>query len=184
METAIQNPTKIASKWAIIYVITSIVITYAFQLLNIDQSSSMKYLGYIPFIAFLFLTQKEYKDQLGGYLTFGQGFSSGFRYAVFSGLLLAVFIYIYLAFLSPQVLEQSMTQQQGKMAEQGLSQEQIDKTLEIGKKYGPIIGAFGAAIGSAVLGAILALIGAAIFKKERSITDIDNESTPYTDPAV
>ncbi|HEY4326072.1 MAG TPA: DUF4199 domain-containing protein [Mucilaginibacter sp.] len=184
MENSLQNPTKIASKWAIIYVVTSIVITYAFQLLNIDQNSAFKFLGYIPFIAFLLLTQKEYRDQLGGYLTFGEGFSAGFRYAVFSGLLLAVFIYIYLAFLSPQVLEQSMTDQQGKMAQQGLSQEQIDKAMEIGKKYGPIIGAFGAAVGSAILGAIVALIGAAIFKKERSITDIENESTQYQDPAV
>ncbi|HEY2582547.1 MAG TPA: DUF4199 domain-containing protein, partial [Mucilaginibacter sp.] len=135
MENSTQNPTKIASKWAIIYVATSIVITYAFQLLNIDQSSAFKFLGYIPFIVFLLLTQKEYRDQLGGYLTFGEGFSAGFRYSVFSGLMLAVFIYIYLAFLSPQVLEQSITDQQGKMVEQGLSQEQIDKAMEIGKKW-------------------------------------------------
>lgn len=174
MENLTPNSTKSATKWALIYFAVSIVITYLFQFLNVDQNSGAKYLGYIPFIAFLLLAQKEYRDQLGGFLTFGQGFSAGFRYSVFSGLLLAVFIYLYLAVLSPQILEQSMNDQQGKMAEQGLSQEQIDKALEIGKKYGPIIGAFGAAIGSAVMGAIIALIGAAIFKKERSIVDIED----------
>lgn len=182
MQTALQNPTKVATKWAIIYVITSIVITYSFQFLNIDQNSAVKYLGYIPFIAFLFLAQKEYKDQQGGFLTFSEGFSTGFRYAVFAGLMLAVFIYIYLTFLSPQVLEQSLNDQKGKMAEQGLSSAQIDKAMEISKKYGPIIGAFVAAIGTAVAGAIIALIGAAIFKKERSV--LEQGYTTYQDPAV
>jgi hypothetical protein len=184
MENTIPNPTKIATKWAVIYVVTSIVITYLFQFLNVDQTSGVKFIGYIPFIAFLFLTQKEYRDQLGGFLTFGQGFSSGFRYAVIGGLILAVFIYIYLTFLSPQILEQSIAAQQDKFKEQGLTSEQIDRANEIGKKYGPIIGAFGAAIGCAVLGAILALIGAAIFKRERTIDDIERESSSSTDPAV
>ncbi len=184
MENATQNATKVATKWAIIYVITSIVITYLFQLLNVDQNSGVKYLSYIPFIAFLLLAQKEYKDQLGGFITFGQGFSAGFRYAVFAGLLLAVFIFIYLTFLSPQILDQSLAAQQDKLKEQGLSSEQIERANEIGKKYGPIIGAFVAAIGLAIFGAIIALIGAAIFKRERTIDDLEQDSTSYTDPAV
>ncbi|HWZ13816.1 MAG TPA: DUF4199 domain-containing protein [Mucilaginibacter sp.] len=181
---ATQNATKVATKWAVIYVITSIVITYLFQLLNIDQSSGVKYLGYIPFIAFLLLAQKEYRDQLGGFMSFGDGFSAGFRYAVFAGVMLAVFIFIYLTFLSPQILEQSIASQQGKFKEQGLSSEQIERANDIGRKYGAVIGAFGAAIGSAILGAILALIGAAIFKKERTLADIERDSASYTDPAV
>jgi hypothetical protein len=184
MENVIPNATKVATKWAVIYVITSIVITYLFQLLNIDQNSGVKYISYIPFIAFLLLAQKEYKDQLGGFITFGQGFSAGFRYAVFGGLMLAVFIFIYLTFLSPQILEQSIASQQDKFKEQGLSSEQIDKANEIGKKYGPIIGAFVAAIGLAICGAIIALIGAAIFKKEPTIEDIERGSASNVDPAV
>ncbi|HAL81645.1 MAG TPA: hypothetical protein DCO83_04925, partial [Mucilaginibacter sp.] len=101
MENVKKSYTNVAAKWAVIYVITSIVITYAFQFLNVDQASPAKYLSYIPFIAFLLLTQKEYKDQLGGFLTFGQGFMSGFMYSVFGGIILAVFIYIYLGILSP-----------------------------------------------------------------------------------
>lgn len=184
MENTVPNSSKVATKWAVIYVLTSIVITYLFQFLNVDQTSGLKFLGYIPFIAFLFLAQKEYRDQLNGFMTFGEGFSAGFRYAVVAGLILAVFIYIYLTFLSPQILEQSIASQQDKFKEQNMTPEQIEKANEIGKKYGPIIGAFGAAIGSAVIGAILALIGAAIFKRERTIDDIERDSTAYTDPEV
>lgn len=166
MENTAPNSSKVAFKWSIIYAIIAIVITYTFQFLNIDQNSSIKYVGFIPFVAFLFLSQKEYKDQLGGYLTFGQGFGNGFVYSLFAGLIMAVFIYIYLTFLSPQVLDQALAAQRDKMAEKNMTSEQIDQAMSIAKNWGPIIGAVGTVIVDAVVGAIFALIGAAIFKKE------------------
>jgi len=163
------NPTKVATKWALIYSITAIVITYAIQLTNTPQDSPAKYLTYIPFIAFMFLAQKEFRDQLGGYMTFGNGFSAGFRYSVFAGLIMGVFTYIYFAILSPAVWEQIVEVSRTKMeAQNNLSTEQIDKAMDITRKWGPVFGAFGVAIMSAIIGAILALIGAAIFKKELS----------------
>ncbi|WP_374951153.1 DUF4199 domain-containing protein [Mucilaginibacter sp.] len=172
METLAVNPTKIATKWAFIYLLVSIVITYAFEFLSIDQNSPAKYISYIPFIAFCFLAQKELRDQSGGYMSFGQGFSVGFRFGLFSGLLLAVFVFIYLKFLSPDMLVKSIEQQQVALSEQGMSQDQIDKAMDMGTKYGAIFGAVATAIGSLILGCIIALIGAAIFKKERTAYDI------------
>lgn len=167
MENTVPNSTKVAFKWSIIYAIIAIIITYTFQFLNIDQNSGAKYIGFIPFVAFLLLAQKEYKDQLGGYLTFGQGFGTGFKYSLFSGLIIAVFIYIYLAFLSPQILDQAMAAQQDKLTQQGnLSSEQIQQSMDIARKFGPIIGAVFTVIIDAAFGAIVALIGAAIFKKD------------------
>jgi hypothetical protein len=184
MENVKKSYTNVAAKWAVIYVITSIVITYAFQFLNVDQASPAKYLSYIPFIAFLLLTQKEYKDQLGGFLTFGQGFMSGFMYSVFGGIILAVFIYIYLGILSPQILEQSLTSQHDKFVEQGMSEDQIKNATEMGKKYGAILGAVATLFIIPIFGAIVALIGAAVFKKEPSILDIEQNAGSYTDPSV
>lgn len=172
MENLPLNPTKVATKWALIYVLTSIVITYVFQFLNIDQSSPAKYVSYLPFIAFCILAQKEFKDLSGGYLTFGKGFSVGFRYALFGGLLLAVFVYIYLQFLSPEVLVKGMQEQQTAMADKGMSQDQIDKAMEMGTKYGSIFGAVATAIGTLIFGVVVSLIGAAILKREPSAYDI------------
>lgn len=186
METAV-NPTKIATKWAIINVLAAIIFTYAFEFLKLDQTSPLKYLSYVPFIVFLFLTQKEYKDQLGGYMTFGQGFSAGFRYSIFTGLVLAVFIYLYLAVLSPDVFEKSLVDAQAQLEAKNMSSDQIDKAMEITKKYGPIFGAFFSAVAYTILGAIISLIGASIFKKERSLYDIEQNnalSDNYNDPTV
>lgn len=175
METTVPNRNKLAFKWSLIFFIVSVAFTYTFQLLNIDQNSGVKYLGYLPFIAFLFLAQKEYKDQLNGYLTFNQGFSVGFKYSLFSGLMFAVFMYLYLAFLSPQIMDQALEANRTQMADKNMSEEQIDQAMSIAKNFGPIIAAVFVVIFDLIIGAILALIGAAIFKKDppmfASVTD-------------
>ncbi|MEO7215302.1 DUF4199 domain-containing protein [Mucilaginibacter sp.] len=181
METKPTN-VKIATKWAVIYTITTIVITYGTELLNLDPNSPVKYLSYLPFIAFCFLAQKEFKDQLGGYITFGQAFNTGFKYSLFSGFLLAIFFYVYLAFLNPGALDKAAEQQQTVLAEKNMSQEQIDQAIEMTKKYGALFGAVAAAIGSLISGCIIALVTAAILKKERS--PYDAVDTTADEPAV
>ncbi|MGF7036859.1 DUF4199 domain-containing protein [Mucilaginibacter lappiensis] len=171
MEIKKARPSQPAFKWALIGLVTTIVLTYAYQFLNIDLTSPVKYLNLIPFIAFLLLTQKEYKERLGGHMTFGKGFLSGFLNAIFVGLLSAVFTYVYYAILSPQMIGKAYAASRLKMAEQGLSQEQIDKALEIGHKYFAVINSGVAFLSCVLLGIVVALIGAAIFKKEYSQWD-------------
>ena len=179
------NPTKIATKWALINAAALIVITYAYEFLNVDQTSSVwAYLSYIPFIAFLFLTQTEFKEELGGYLSFGDGFSAGFRYSMFTGILAALFIYVYYSYLSPDVYERILESSRGILEKQGLSDEQIEQGMQTAQKYGPVSGAFGVAIGYAIFGAIVSLIGAAIFKKVKSPYDIANDAVDPNDPTV
>lgn len=181
MEQSTPNPTKIATKWALIYLLTAIVLTYIIQYLSPDPNSPLKYLGYVPFIAFLLLAQKEYKDQLGGYLTFSEGFSSGFRYAVFASLLIAVFTFIYLTFLNPGMMDKAAEQARAQMeAKGGMSSDDIDKAVSLTKKIGPAVGSFFIAIIDTIVGIIIALIGAAVFKKERSPFDPEPNITEPT----
>lgn len=174
----------IAVKWSLIYLVTSIVITYLFQFLNTDPESPVKYISFLPFIAFLFLTQKEYRDLLGGYMNFGQAFTAGFLFAIISGVMVAIFIYLYFALLSPEMVERSLSATQAKLSEKGLSQDQIDKALSITKKYFPVFGAVGSIIFSAFAGVIVSLIGAAIFKKERSPFDVSDTEGQMSEPTV
>jgi len=182
MENSKPSSSGIAFKWALIYLVTSIVITYAWQLLKVDQTSSVKYVGYIPFIAFLILAQKEFRDTLGGFITFGQAFVAGLLYSVFGAILIAIFIYIYFTFLSPDVFSKIMDTQRDAMSQKGMSSDQVDQTMNVMNKYGTLITAFFTIFGVAIFGIIVALIGAAILKKERTIQDIEQNSNP--DPAV
>jgi hypothetical protein len=174
------NPTKIATKWALIYLVTAIVLTYAIQFASSDPNSPLKYLGYLPFIIFLILAQKEYKDQLGGFITFGEGFSAGFRYAIFAGVLIAVFTFIYLTFLNPDIMVKAAENARAQMEAKGMSADDIDKAINMTKKIGPAIGSFVIAILDTIIGIIIALIGASVFKKERSPFDTDTTTTEPT----
>lgn len=178
METSKQSYFNISAKWAAIYTITSIIITYLFQFLNVDQTTSpLRFLVYIPLIGFLLLAQKEYRDQLNGFMTFGQGFMSGFIYSIIIGVLGAIFFYLYFTLLSPQVWEKVLSATRDKMAEnKDVSSAQIDQAMNIMTKYGVISATIGVLIVTPIFGAIVSLIGAAIFKKERSLTDIESEA--------
>jgi hypothetical protein len=185
MENVTPVPTagKVAIKWALINFVTSVILTYAFQFLKLDMNSPAKYVNYLFFIAFLILGQKEFRDQLGGFITFGQAFVEGLLFSVFSGILIAIFTYIYFTILSPAVWEQAMTVSQQKLEAGGnLSAEQIETAMGITRKYGVIIATVGIMIGTPIFGAIVALIGAAIFKKDPTISDI--EQANYSDPAL
>ncbi|MDB5091241.1 MAG: hypothetical protein JWR09_5235 [Mucilaginibacter sp.] len=185
MESTAPTPSKVAIKWALIYVIVSIVLTYAYQFLNIALDSPVKYIGYVVFIALLLLGQKEFRDQLGGFVTFGQAFVEGLLFSVFAGIMIGIFTYIYFTILSPGVWVQALAAQQQKLEAGGnLSSEQIEAAMGVTRKYGALIATVGIIIFTPIMGAIIALIGAAIFKKERSILDIEQSNDNYTDPAV
>ena len=181
METAKPSQAGIAIKWALINVITGIVITYVFQFMGTNMSSPVRYLSYIPFIAFLCLSQTEYRDKLSGFMTYGQGFVEGLLYGVFCGIMMAIFIYIYYGILYPQGLDQIIAAQHDKMVAQGLSSDQIDTAAEMTKKYGAIFAAVAILFIIPIIGIVISLITAAIFKKERTVLDIENQQN---DPAV
>jgi Protein of unknown function (DUF4199) len=185
MENSKPSSSSVTVKWALFYLVSSIIITYGIQFLSLDPNSPVKYLSYLPFIAFLLLAQKEYRDKLSGFLTFGEGFLTGFLYSVFGAIMVAIFVYIYFGILNPHALDVAMESQRQALVDKGnLSSEQIDQSLEIAKKYGAIIGAVGTLFVVPIFGAIVALIGAAIFKKERSVADIENEANSFTEPTV
>lgn len=172
---------KVSVKWALFYVIVSIILTYVYQFLNIDQTSGINYIKYIPYIGFMLLAQKEYREQLGGYLSFGEGFLTGFKYTVITAVLIALFTYIYWTVLSPQVFQQIMDTSRAKLEAKGnLTDDQINTALSFttpGFTSALIV------VGSLIVGTILALIGAAILKKDKP-SFFAQDASNFADPAV
>jgi energy-converting hydrogenase Eha subunit A len=161
------NPTKVATKWALIATATSIVLTFVYQFLNVAQDSPARYISILPSIAFIILAQIEYKEMLGGHITFGKAFSTGFRVGLFAGILGAVFMFIYVSYIYPEFIPQMMEAQKAKMAEKNMSDEQIEQAMRMtSKMMSPIWLSFFAAVGGAISGAIISLITAAIVKKD------------------
>src|SRR3569833_1226411 len=177
-QAAAPSSAKVAIKWSLIYVLVAIVITYESEAAKLAVNSPVKYVTYIALIVFLILAQKEHRDKLGGYIKFGDAFVTGLLYGIFAGVLTSVFVYVYLSILSPEVFAQALDQQRQGMGDSGkLSSDQVDHAMDVAKKYGPIIGAIATVFIYAILGVIVGLIGAAIFKKEPSVYNTPDSST-------
>lgn len=174
METTKPSQAALALKWAVINIITAIIITYIFQLMGTDIQASVRYLAYLPFIAFLCLAQIEYRSSLSGFMTYGQGFVEGLLYGVFSGIMMAIFIYVYYAILYPPAIDQIVAAAQAKLAAQNTPSDQQETALEMTRKYGAIFGAVGALFITPIIAIVIALVTAAIFKKDRTVADIEN----------
>jgi hypothetical protein len=184
MEIQKANLTPVIIKWAAIYVIASIVLSYATQYLNLSPDSPVKWIGTLFFIGFMLLTQKECRDVNGGYLTFGEGFKAGFLYAIFSGIVLTIFTYLYFTVLSPEMVDKILAVTQAQLEAKNMSQEQIEQGMSFTRKIvNPTVLTISAAVSAVVMGAIIALIGAAIFKKDRPpvlMSDTDGDKVEPT----
>jgi len=176
MENSKPNSTNVAFKWALISFVVGIVFMYLWQFMNVPQTSPIKWIGYVAFIAFLLLAQKEFRDQLGGFISFGDAFLAGFLFSVFAGILSAIFIYVYYSYLSPQVYQQVLDAQRAAMEAKNMPSDQVDQGMKIMNNYGIIITTGMVVVLTPIIGAVIALIGAAIFKKERSILDIERQA--------
>jgi hypothetical protein len=169
MENQKTPPSKPAIKWALIYAATSIVLMYVYQFLNVDYTSPVRYVNFLIFIGFTFLAQVELKNQLGGYATFGEEFLTGFLFALFASIIVGVFTFVYFTYLNPAFYQQIVDAQRQKLVDKGLSSDQVDTAMNITRKYGPLISSVFIIFGSAIFGAIISLIGAAIFKKDKPV---------------
>jgi hypothetical protein len=170
------NSTKVATKWALISTATSIVLTFVYQFLNIAQDSPARYLSLLPFIAFIVMAQIEYKQLLGGSISYGKAFMTGFRVALFAGILGAVFMFIYVSYIHPEFISQAMEAQRAKLEANNMSDEQIERAMKMSSSFmSPAMFSFFAAVSSAIMGVIISLISAAFVKKDPSPFDIQDE---------
>ncbi len=179
METAAPSQSSVALKWTLFSFLTSIVLTYVFQFAGISQTSGLKYTTFIPYIAFMFLAQKEYRDRANGYMTYGQGFMTGFLFAIYTAVLSTLFIYIYYKVLSPAAYNEVVKSTQDQMIAKGVDEETAAK---MAATYASVTFlTVGTLIGGVIAGTIISLIGAAIFKKERTAADILKQDGNYSD---
>jgi hypothetical protein len=65
---------------------------------------------------------------------------------------------LFTYFSMPYIMEEKMVQQQEELVNSGLSQEEMDRALEIGKKFGVIFGFIGSGVGVIVVILVTVLI--------------------------
>jgi hypothetical protein len=124
---------------------------------------------------FIFLGIKEARDTVGnGYISFGNGFSTGMVISLVGGALSALFSYLYFAVLNPSMVTFIRMREEQKMIEErGMTEEnvaQLSSTMEFWTS--PAMMSAFSFLGMIILGAVLSLICAGILKKENPAAQV------------
>jgi hypothetical protein len=125
-------------------------------------------LGYVLYPVFIFLGIKYYKDkENGGFLKYGTGLGVGVLTSVVSGVVSALFTYVFFTFIDPAKHTELIAIVQEKQLQGGVSEAQLEQMGGImSKMMSPLMMSVFVIIGTLFWGFIFSLIIAAILKKD------------------
>ena len=87
-------------------IIASLIIVFIYVLNNIGSMALQILIGLISTIIGIYLTQKSFKDQGDGYMTYGKGLIIAIAMMAVAGLVASLINLIYVKFVDPQIAEQ------------------------------------------------------------------------------
>lgn len=98
---------------------------------------------------------------------FGSLFKGGMIITLIVAVISIVYFLVYTNFIETDFVDKILDVSRQKMADKGLSEEQIDTAVEMTKKFmSPIFMTIIALVSNLIIGAVTSVICAAIFKKE------------------
>ena len=125
----------------------------------------------ILLIVLIVLGIKKFKNNNNGFLSFGQAVKVGVGIAIVAGLIGVIYNYIFMNIIEPTYMEQLSEIQLQTMIDQGYSEEQIETTQDMTKRFSsPALSAAFGIIGAAIGGFIVSAIAGAIMQKREEDT--------------
>ena len=169
MDTEKKSSSKISLHYGIILGVISILISVAVYAMGMqyEQDWKMGSIGIIAMIAVIFLGIKKFKELNDGYLTIGQALKTGVGIALIGGIISVIYTYVFMTFIEPDFMANTMAKAQEKMMEQNpnLTDEQVEQATAMMSKFSsPAITSAFSLIGSLFFGFIIALISGFIQK--------------------
>lgn len=126
----------------------------------------------IPFLVGIIMNAIAYSKANDGFVTFGNVFGSGFKASMIIALLVMAWTVISMM-IFPEMKDKAMEMQHTELAKNPkMTDEQIEMSMSMMKKYWTPILIGGSILGTLFYGAIFSLIGGAVAKKkgERPMT--------------
>ena len=158
-----------AIKFGIIGGLGGVIVSLILFFANLQYESWSKWLQSIVMVVAIISGIKAISDANKNKLVpFGSLFGGGMLITVIISVISIVYFLVYSNFIETNFIDNLLEVSRKQMAEKGLSEEQVDAAIEMSKKFmSPAIMTVISLISSLIMGAIVSLIGAAIFKKEK-----------------
>ncbi len=173
MEQKIATPVQKGLIISLILIVIGLVLYFTNQIAN----KSLGYLQYAVLIGGIIWACISYAKQMNGNVTFGNVFAHGFKTTAFIAALMAVYSFISVKFLFPDIIDKTLDIARAEMSSnKDLSEDQIGQALEMTRKFFVPFTIGFILIGFALMGALGSLIGAAVAKK--------NPQTPFSQPQM
>jgi hypothetical protein len=162
MEQTITSTTTKGLVIGLFLVILALVMYFS----NIEINGPVQWIGYAVFIGGILWSVYSYGKQIDYNSTFGNYFAHGFKVAALVTAIMIIYIVIFIT-LFPDFKEKAMDKARVAMREKNnLTEEQMTQALEMTRKFFMVFLIGGTLVGYLIFGALAALIGAAITKKQ------------------
>ena len=114
-----------------------IVFSLILFLLDLNQDNRVNWISYLFLAGGMFLGAFEYRKKFtNGFMNYGKAFSLCFMTGLFAGILVSVFMFVFVKYIHPGFIQELLNLQREKLSlQQKMSEEQIDKTMEFMAKY-------------------------------------------------
>lgn len=170
METSTSpvTPSTVGLRYGLIAGLVSIIISFLLNISHLEQSPA-KWLTVVVLVGGIMLAQRQFRRANGEFMSYGEGLTVGVVVAAVAAVLSAIFSYVYVTFIDPEMTTRIMDKARADMEAQGkMSDAQIDQAMSFTAMFvqGPaLVGV--ALVGGVLMGLVIALITSAILKNTK-----------------
>ena len=136
----------------------------------LEPNWMMSVLNLLVTIGIIIYAIKKFKTDNDGFLSLGEAIKIGLAITVISGVILAIYNYLFMTVIEPDFVTQLLDFSREKMIEQNpeMTEKQLEMALSMSEKFmNPAFMSAMAIIGSLFTGFIISLIGGLVMKQNR-----------------
>jgi hypothetical protein len=143
-----------------------VIISLIIYITGMTFKPGVSYISYLPFLIGIILNAIAFSKSRDGYVTFGNVFGNCFKACLIVTLIVVVWSVASTSLFPEMKAKAFEIAREGMQKNKNMTDETMDKSLEIMKKYYTPMMIGGALISTLFYGAIFSLIGAAVAKKK------------------
>ena len=126
---------QVSMKWGAITAMIMIIYGLILHFAGLSGNQSLSYVNYLFLVVCIYLAQKSFKDEGDGFMGYGQGLGIGSLTTLIGGAISMVFSYLYVKFVDDSIIQIAMDTQYEKLVEKGMSEDQIDKVMDMSSAF-------------------------------------------------
>ena len=161
------TPTAVGLRYGLLTGLVGTIVSFVLNATHLEQSPA-KWLSVVVLGVGMVLAQQFYKKARAGFMSYGEGLGIGLTMAAVTGVVSAVFSYIYTHFVDTDMMPRILAKVQTDMEERAMTADQIEQAMGWTRTMltEPLASVF-LVVFSLLIGLVLALVVSAILKNPK-----------------